>query len=620
MHTMSIDIVNLIESNTITQFTGDYQHKFIERVKNSFSNYEQQLFLCSFYCYLKYDPFTDFVIDLDNIWKWVGFAQKVKAKILLENHFQLNRDYKKLSYTEAKNSNLMKDDGMPQLSQRVNQTHQKGGHNKEFYLLNINTFKKFCLKAGTSKSAEVHEYFVKLETIMFDITREECDELKKKLLELKEDNEELKNKLITQKELIHGEFLLKKYADCSDIDSIVYIIKVKTFDDGTYIIKIGESRRGITSRYNECKSKHKNIVLLDCFQVNRSKDFELFLHTHSKIHPNKVTNLEGHESERELFLVGKELSYQMILKIIDDNIHNYSIKPSELLLENKYLKLKNAVQNSSERIDTQMSENNNTNSILQQFALSNKIIMEKLCSLENTVNQLQNKSNTQESRLVTGFHLPNPHLGPRLQKINCETMQLIHVYESVSEAMKEDNNIKRPSLMKSIKENTVYCGYCWRLVERNLDANIIYSDKPARKPNAQNLGYIAKLNAEKTEILNVYLDRKTAANMNGDQSISALDIPVKKRTLTNGHYYVLYDQCENEVVEPFEEKYGRPLLYKNGIGQYDLTGQLVQEFECKYECIKKLKLSDKTLSKALVKNIPYQSHFYRELGPKLSLL
>ena len=48
---MSVDIVNLIESNPITKFNGNYQSKLIEKIKNSFTSYEQQLFLSSFYCY-----------------------------------------------------------------------------------------------------------------------------------------------------------------------------------------------------------------------------------------------------------------------------------------------------------------------------------------------------------------------------------------------------------------------------------------------------------------------------------------------------------------------------------------------------------------------------------------
>ena len=91
---MSVDIVNLIESNPITKLTGDYQSKLVEKVKNNFTNYEQQLFLSSFYCYLKYDYKNEFVIDLDNVWKWLGFQQKYHAKYLLEKQFIINKDYK----------------------------------------------------------------------------------------------------------------------------------------------------------------------------------------------------------------------------------------------------------------------------------------------------------------------------------------------------------------------------------------------------------------------------------------------------------------------------------------------------------------------------------------------
>jgi hypothetical protein len=99
---MSVDIVNLIESNPITKFNGNYKSKLIEKVKNNFTSYEQQLFLSSFYCFLKYDNKIDFVIDLDNIWKWLGFSQKVRAKELLEKFFTINKDYKVLLSLEGK--------------------------------------------------------------------------------------------------------------------------------------------------------------------------------------------------------------------------------------------------------------------------------------------------------------------------------------------------------------------------------------------------------------------------------------------------------------------------------------------------------------------------------------
>jgi len=583
---MSIDIVNLIESNPITKFSGDYQSKLVEKVKHHFTDYEQQLFLSSFYCYLKYDPKNDFVIDLDNVWKWIEFSNKAHAKTVLTKNFVIDKDYKVLL---TKMGEQKKDN--------------RGGHNKEIIMLNIDTFKKFCLKACTKKADEVHDYFIKLENIMFEITKEECDELKNQLQQI----ENIKNKeIIKEKEFERERLLLTQYAN---IGSIIYIIKVKSNDNGTYIIKLGHSTKGIKDRYQECKAKHNNILLLNCFQVDKSHDFEQFLHSYQTIQSTNVKNLLGHETETELFLIGTTLTQQILVKIINDNINNYNYKVRELLLEIETLKLKNNGQSI-----------NNDNEMLKELIQTNKLLTNKVSSLESSIEKILSKLNEKETKVVTGFNQQMPHLGPRLQQINPETLQLVKVYESVTEAMNEYKNIKRPSISKAVEENTIYCGFRWLLVERNLDPNIIHIIQPTKQTKVQNLGYVAKLNQNKTEILNVYLDRKTAAQLNGYQSSSGLDNPVKNNTLSNGHYYTLYDTCDENLIEEFEEINGSPLLYKNGIGQYDVNNNLVKEFSCKYDCIRELKMSDKTLAKALTNNIPYNNYYYKELGSKVKCL
>ena len=587
---MSIDIVNLIESNPITKLTGNYQSKLVEKVKNTFTNYEQQLFLSSFYCYLKYDSKNDFVIDLDNVWQWLGFGQKVNAKRVLEKNFTINKDYKLL---------------LCQLAKQPNQT--KGGHNKEIFMLNIETFKKYCLKSDTKKADEIHDYFIKLENIMFEVTKEECEELKQQLNQIEDiKNKEMAIKLINQKNLDREKLLLTEY---SNAGNMIYIIKVKSYANGTYIVKIGESRKGIQHRYSEHKTNYEECLLLDCFSVDKCKDFESFLHSHSDIHPNKCTTIEGHEKENELFLIGMSLTYQTLIKIINDNIDNYNYKVRELLLEIENLKLKNNGQSI-----------NSDNELLKELITTNKILTNKVNSLEKSIQQIMNKLNEKDSKVVTGFNQQMPHLGPRLQKINPETLQLVKVYESVTDSMNEDKNIKRPSISKAVEENTIYCGFRWLLVERNLDPNIIYDIEPTKQTKVQNLGYIAKLNNDKTEIINIFLDRKAAAQLNGYISLSALDNPVKNNTITNGHYYMLYDNCEADLIKNFEDVNGEPLLYKNGIGQYDLNNNLVKDFSCKYDVIRELKMSDKTLAKALINNVPYNNYYYKELGYKVKHL
>ena len=102
----SIDIVGLIESNPVTMLHANSQSKLVEKIKTKFTSYEQQLFISSFYCYFKYNSKTDFVIDLDSVWKWLGFTNKAHSKYTLEKNFTIDRDYKCLltKVREQKNS------------------------------------------------------------------------------------------------------------------------------------------------------------------------------------------------------------------------------------------------------------------------------------------------------------------------------------------------------------------------------------------------------------------------------------------------------------------------------------------------------------------------------------
>ena len=154
----SFDIVSLIETNPITKLTNDYNNKLLQKIKANFTETEQQLFISSFYCYLNYNSTTDFVIDLDNVWKWLDFNQKYNAKRVLEKNFMVNIDYKIL---------LLKTDEQKKDS--------RGGHNIQKIMMTIKTFKLFCIKAETKKAKEIHEYFVKLEEILQQTIQEESN-------------------------------------------------------------------------------------------------------------------------------------------------------------------------------------------------------------------------------------------------------------------------------------------------------------------------------------------------------------------------------------------------------------------------------------------------------------
>jgi len=369
----ALDIVALIENNPITMLSDSYNNKLLIKIKETFTDFEQQLFIGSFYLYLKCDEENDFIIDMDNMWKWLGFSQKIKAKNLLERHFTQDKDYKVFLF-KLEEQNLM-------LAEPGKQKKGSGGHNKEAIMLNVKTFKSLCIKAQTKKANEIHDYYLKMEKILHNTLQEESNELKEQLLlkdmKLKDHSKEL----IKQRELEREKSLLETYGNS---ESLIYIIRIKTYETKEYIVKIGESRRGVMGRYKEHKSHYEECILLDCYNVAKSKDFENFIHSHESIKDSRVTDLKGHESERELFLIGRKISYAMLTKLIKSNIEtfnkiNYSEVIEKLQAQLECAILKN-VQFENERINNFASQSN-----LNETAIAN--LMQKIESIV-TVNNI----------------------------------------------------------------------------------------------------------------------------------------------------------------------------------------------------------------------------------------
>lgn len=606
MEIKQFNIVELIENNPITKLSNDYNVKMLVKIKEHFTEFEQQLFLSSFYCYFNYHPTNDYVIDLDDVWKWLGFSQKVNAKTLLEKLFIIDKDYKKSLLLQQKRT-----------------LNTKGGQNKETFMLNIKTFKLFCIKTGTKKADEIHDYFLKMEQIIQEVVHEESNELKNQL-QIK--NEEIveKEKIIFEiKEKEREKFLLEKYQNGGHI---IYIIKVALRENGCYIVKIGKSEIGIKGRYEECQKFYGgNVLLLDCFNVLYCKEFETKIHDHFR--SSRVKDLKDHEQRNELFLVGKEITYAMIVNFIKKSIKAYEHSIDYFYEENQ--KLKQQITELNKIIENQktqppLSQTQPSVQPLHQIQTSQhsmEQIMNKLQQMENILlekynsPQLQLQSQSQ-LKITTNLGIPLPTLGPRLQKINPDTLTIIKVYESVTECIQEYNNkIKRPSINKAVSENTIYRSFRWLLVDRDLDATIIHNIEPTKEIKTQHIGYIAKLNSERSEIINVYLDKKTASMLNGNVSASALDNPVKNQSLCHGYYYSLYDECDEDVKNDFMEKInGFPMLYKDGVGvgQYDSENNLLKEFRCKFDCMKQTPflIGEKTLAKVLNQNILYKNLYY----------
>jgi phage anti-repressor protein len=589
-----LNIVELIENHPISKLTNTYNVKLLDKIKANFSDVEQQLFIGSFYCYLNYDTKKDFVIDLDDVWKWMGFSKKYYANTLLTKHFIEKTDYINLATADA----VARSDD-----------EKWGGQNIKKIMMTIKCFKSLCLKAQTKKASEIHEYYLKMEEVLHEVIEEEGTELKQKMKEQKRLLDQKTEELRITPELEKHRILLKEYGQITG--SLVYIVRIKSCEQGKYIIKIGESRKGIKNRFSEFKQKYgAQILILECFPVHDSAGFEKYLHHHPEIHPHQVKNLEGHEKEQELFMMGGELTYQRLLQIIEIGM----IPFNNPVIENERLKLENQQLRSQSTSSIPIDQ-----STLQQILNINQLLLQKVQTLEASNKEILSRLNAMQTKTTTACSQPDPHLGPRLQKIHPETFELLHVYETVTECMKEDYAMKRPSINKAIRENTVYRGFRWQLVDRELDPYTIQTLEPTKATKVQKNGYVAKVNQDQTEIIHVYLDRKTAAQCNQYPSIASLDNAVKNHTIKDGHYYQLYEECDIVLKTKFQAHHGNVLLYHDGIGQFNSNNTLLTEFASKFDCTTKAGISQKSLAKVLDKPLQYKEYYFKSLGDKLFL-
>lgn len=363
----SLNIVELIEKNPITRLSNTYQNKLLTKIKERFTDNEQQIFVTSFYCYLNYND--EFIIDLDNIWKWLGFQSKFNSKRLLETQFIINKDYILLS-PSAKQSQ-----------------HIKGGHNKETFMLNIKTFKKFCLKAGTKKADEIHEYYIKLEETLQEVIQEESNELKLQL-----EQKELQLESITQdKEKIREKTLLEQFPN--NTQCVYYGTIDNLSDNNEKLIKFGNSNN-LKNRVIKHKDTYSNFVLINAFKVDNKLQIENALKENKTFVERQRKITLGNKKYVELLNI-TDITFIELDKIIKEIITGIEYSPEN------YIKILEANKLLKKQIEEKYESNNTNNLILltsenKKLKIENIKLMKKYNALKKRTKNVDDIINSDE--------------------------------------------------------------------------------------------------------------------------------------------------------------------------------------------------------------------------------
>ena len=437
----TIDIVNLIENNPISTFnTTKYQSKLIEKLQSKFTNYEQQLFLSSFYCYLKYDKINDFIIDLDDVWNWLGFSKKYHAKYLLEKQFIIDKDYKCLLPKLRQQKIIINDDDEIVQNPTKESKSSRGGHNREIIMMNITTFKKICLKAGTKKADEIHDYFIKLEETLQEIINDESNELR---LQLEE-----KDTIITEKDSIitekDSEIDKINYQKMKEIEAViisnfplntecVYLGRVDNRGSkNESLIKFGHTNN-LGHRVLDHRKTYKNFIIIQAFKVINKVEIETAIKTHPKISKqlrqiniNGLNKTEMIAYDEESFTINSLVS--LIKKIIHDKTYNeknfdrlveenITIKGENMILKEENAKIDKIIEKHKKETDEYLLEINelhetidNQTKIIESINKENESIYETAVVQEENNHsnidetQLNDNQETEEEKLTKRFN------------------------------------------------------------------------------------------------------------------------------------------------------------------------------------------------------------------------
>lgn len=284
------------------------EQNLVEFMKSKMTAEELEMFKDSFLMYLKYDSKKDFVVDLDEAWKWLGFSRIDHAKTTLKNSFKENVEY--VENTSPQGSGKVSD-VFPRSAE------QKIGRPKIQTLMTVNCFKKLCLKSATKKADEIHDYFIKLEELSFEYA----------IIQKENENKKAIERAISIEKEKH---LLEKAKNTSGIYWLVnYDLK---------LCKYGSSNNIYERVKNHKSGEFKDFYLDNFMQTLKYIDLE------RRIHPYSNTSYNSHKE----IMSFSDISdiHKIYINIEKENrlLESYSDKDlkNELLrLENENLKLKN---------------------------------------------------------------------------------------------------------------------------------------------------------------------------------------------------------------------------------------------------------------------------------------
>lgn len=424
-----------------------------------------------------------------------------------------------------------------------------------------------------------------------ELQKEHMEKTMQEQLNIATHEDSLKSK---QKNL---EFNSKTFADAYKDRYVVYFGIIKNIEDNI-LLKIG-STNDIHRRITELEKEYGSMYIIHVFESLQNEAFEKFLHKHESI--SKFTYKEviyNGKRSNETFLITKDKLTEFVA-IANRNKFKFSgLLNKYQTIEEEKIKLERIAK----RIELEEAKNPPPIHLSIHVGKSDEKSDDDLG--DDAPIAMRDCRNVTVGR------------GYKYQIYDTE-FKLINTFSSLIDATRNNEYFQDSSkniIHTAIENNTVYKNYRWMKLDRDLPDDTIQELPPTKETPLVKIGFVAMLNMEKTKIIEVFPDHKSAAANRKFKSGAPITRAVNCGTQSGGHYFQMWFDCSPELKEEYLSRAELPdkLITSCSIPiekRNALTNKVIKTYSSITDVIKEHQLSRMSLKKAI--EFEYVLHGFR---------
>jgi len=405
---------------------------------------------------------------------------------------------------------------------------------------------------------------------------------------------EIDSKLIYQKakKEIHNK-ILQLYHN----KNVVYFCKLKDENDDKFIIKIG-STQNIKERMANISNTYGIVpILLDVFETQHYIKLEKIIHSNESVKSlyYSITKLDGIIA-RETFIVNED-QYKNIIALINQEITK---------LNNNDMNSKEMIELKIKLIDKEIEKFQEETILLEKKIELKQQPIETTETIENTQSTETDDLQSNEEGITLNFVKRRFNTrSPKVFQYNKDTLELINIYDSVIDVIRNVGGSSHTGLREASKANTIYKNCRWVLQDRDIVETPI--PLPTVISSNKSIEYIAMIDIKKTKIMEVFASQRDAAESRNLAGFSTISRAIKNGSISSGHYWNFFDKCSQEMQDEYLSTNSLPerFIKKNSkyVIQIDpITNKEIKQFKSITEVTLQFQMSHTTLKKVSISN------------------